>query len=635
MNKQLEPADPEKDRFLSSRENRFSGSILPGEIVVYASRERRKGGKGPSRKERMKQWWLGILERPITPEENPQANLRPGINWWVFLSSAFLILVVSLWAIFFPANAHLILSGIVGAVTEYFGWFYVLTASIVVVFMIVVAWSKSGKFRLGPPDSRPQYSLFSWGAMLFAAGIGVDLLFFSVAEPLIQYFTPPTGNGETTAAAKQAVVLTIFHYGVTGWALYALMGMAFALFAYRYDMPLAIRSALYPLIGKRIHGAWGNLVDISALLGTIFGVATSLGIGVVQLNTGLSLIFNCSRGLSVQIALIVVAVATATITAVAGIDKGIKRLCELNVFLAVILLAYVLFMGKTSFLLDALVRDLGAYFYQLPELSVETYPYAQDRSWMQSWTLFFWAWWIAWAPFVGLFLARISRGRTLRQFVGGCLLVPFMFIAVWISIFGNTALIEVITGGKQEYADLAASAPEEAFYRVLENFPGSSFLIGLAIVVGLLLFATSANSAALVMSNFSSITLENDNDGPAWMRIFWAVLTGVLTLAMLLVGGIATLQNATIVVGLPFALVVYGVMYGIFRALRTESIAFHGDNEDENAEIAEEIVEELEEEIENIVFQTWQEYASGQPQAGVKQLEDDSYKDRNFKDRNG
>lgn len=507
---------------------------------------------------------------------NPEAQRRT--NWPVFIFSSLIIALIAFWAIVAPDNANSVLGTVVGAVTEHLGWFYILTAAIIIVFMILVALSRSGKVRLGPDDSKPQYSLLSWGSMLFAAGIGIDLLFFSVVEPLSQYYAPPVGKGGTIAAAREAVVLTIFHYGITGWAMYALMGMAFALFAYRYKMPLAIRSALYPLIGKRIHGSAGDAVQIAAVLGTVFGVATSLGIGVVQLNAGLTIVFGIPQGFAAQIALIIIAVATATITAVAGVDKGIKRLCELNVALAGILMVYVLFAGKqATFLLNGLIMNIGQYLVEFPGLSVDTYAFTADRTWMQSWTLFFWAWWVAWAPFVGLFLARISRGRTLRQFVIGTFSVPFLFIATWISIFGNTALKHAMEPAGDKFGKLALSdTPEQSFYELLTSLPLAPIVILVASVVGLLLFATSANSAALVTSNFCSFIPTHDDDGPGWMRIFWAVLIGVLTIATLSIGGIPALQNATIIAGLPFAVVIYAIIFGIWRALRAEQKADEG-----------------------------------------------------------
>lgn len=505
------------------------------------------------------------------PPQQAQASAtsEPEVNWPVFIISGVGILAIALWAIFAPDNAADTLAGIVAWVSKNFGWFYIVTATVAVLFMLYIAISRTGQIKLGPDHAKPQFGLFSWASMLFAAGIGIDLLFFSVAEPVAQYYGPPTGDAETIEAARQAVVFTLFHYGVTGWALYALMGMAFGYFAYRLNMPLTIRSALYPIIGKRIHGPAGEAVEIAAMLGTVFGVATSLGIGVVQLNYGLRVLFGVDESTSWQIALIVVAVSVAIASAVSGVDKGIRRLSELNVGLAICLMLYILVTGRTAFLFDALVMNVGEYVSKFPSMTMDTYAFSGAQEWLNSWTLFFWAWWVAWAPFVGLFLARISRGRSLRQFVVGTLTIPFLFVLMWVSVFGNSAL-DLVINGDSEFGQTALDYPERAFYLLLEQYPAPMMVAAVASLIGLLLYITSADSAALVMSNFTSKITDTQQDGKKWTRIFWAVVVGVLTISMLYVGGIPTLQSATIVMGLPFAFVIYLVMYGLFKSLRLE-----------------------------------------------------------------
>lgn len=491
------------------------------------------------------------------------------VNWRVLIAAATVIVVLSAWAITAPEQADAVIGGVVGWVASRLGWFYILTATLVIAFVVMVAASRGGKVRMGPDHARPQFNMFTWTAMLFAAGIGVDLMFFSVSEPVSQYFAPPTGDGQNLEAARQAVVWTLFHYGITGWAMYALMGMAFGYFAYRFGMPLSIRSALYPLLGRRIHGAAGDAVDTAALLGTVFGVATSLGIGVVQLNYGLKSLFGLPENLAVQSALIVVGVGMAVVSCVSGVDKGIRRLSELNIVLAIGLMLYVLVAGRTSFLLDAIVMNVGDFISSFPGMTLNTFAFEAPQEWMSTWTLFFWAWWIAWAPFVGLFLARISRGRTLRQFVVGTMTVPFAFILLWISIFGNSAL-DLVVGGNTEFGEVAMNTPERAFYSLLEQYPGATVAASIATFTGLLFYVTSADSGALVMSNFTSRIEDPNQDGPKWLRVFWALSTGVLTLAMLLVGGVTTLQNATLIMGLPFSVVMYLIMVGLWRALRVE-----------------------------------------------------------------
>jgi choline/glycine/proline betaine transport protein len=460
---------------------------------------------------------------------------------------------------------------VVGWTSEWFGWFYILLSTSILVFVIFVGVSRLGRTRLGPEHSRPEFSTFAWASMLFAAGIGTDLMFFAVVEPVTQYLTPPRGEGGTLEAAQDATVWTLFHYGINGWAMYSLMGMALAYFAYRRNLPLAIRSALYPIFGKRIHGGLGNAVDLAAVLGTIFGVAASLGIGVVLLNYGLDFLFGIPEGTAAQIGLVAIAVIMATISAVSGVDKGIKLLSQLNVLLAIGLALYILAVGDTVFLLNGLVLNIGDFVSSFPGMTLETFAFDRPVDWLNAWTLFFWAWWIAWASFVGLFLARISRGRTIREFVAGTLIIPFCYIVMWISIFGNSA-IDVIRDGNVEFGQNTVDNPAQGFYQLLAQYPGVTFIAAIATFTGLLFYVTSADSAALVMANLTSHLKTPQSDGAPWVRIFWAVATGLLTVGMLIVGGVPALQNATIIMGLPFAFVLVLVMYGLFKALRMEAM---------------------------------------------------------------
>ncbi|NLE79497.1 MAG: choline BCCT transporter BetT [Rhodococcus sp.] len=491
------------------------------------------------------------------------------VNWPVFIGSSVGIIGIIVWAFLDQDGADRVIGAAVTWIAKDLGWFYILLVTVVLGFVVWAAASSIGKVKLGPDHSKPVFGLFSWTAMLFAAGIGIDLMFFSVAEPVTQYLQPPTGDGGDTEAARQAVVWTLFHYGIIGWALYALMGMALGYFAYRHNLPLSIRSALYPIFGKKVDGPIGDAVDIAALLGAIFGLATSLGIGVAQLNVGLNDLFGIAESTAAQAALIAVAVLIAMASAVSGVDKGVRRLSELNVVLAIGLMLFILIAGSTAFLLDGMVQNLGDFVNRFPGMTLRTFAYDRPDEWLSSWTLFFWAWWIAWAPFVGLFLARISRGRTIRQFVVGTLTVPFLFILVWISIFGNSA-IDIVRDGNAEFGETAVSAPERAFYSLLEQYPAAPVLAVIATFTGLLFYVTSADSGALVMSHFSSRMTDNESDGATWVRIFWAVATGLLTLAMLMIGGITTLQNATIIMGLPFAIVIVFLMLGLFKALQVE-----------------------------------------------------------------
>jgi choline/glycine/proline betaine transport protein len=493
----------------------------------------------------------------------------------VFYGAAVGVLLIAVWAMVAPTAAAEVIGTVVGWTSEWFGWFYIALATAVLVFVVFLGVSRYGRTKLGPEHSTPQYSTFAWASMLFAAGIGTDLMFFAVAEPVTQYLAPPVGEGGTVAAAREATVWTLFHYGITGWGMYALMGMALAYFAYRRNLPLAIRSALYPVFGKRIHGALGHGVDLAAVVGTIFGVATSLGIGVVQLNFGLEVLFGIPEGRAAQIGLIVLAVGAATVSAVSGVDRGIKRLSQLNVLLAIGLAAYLLVVGRTTFLLNGLVQNVGDFVSGFPGLTLETFAFEQPVEWLNGWTLFFWAWWIAWAAFVGLFLARISRGRTIRQFVAGTMIIPFSYIVMWISIFGNSA-IDRVRQGDAAFGELAMNTPERGFYTLLMEYPAFPFIGAVATFVGLLFYVTSADSGALVMANLSSHLRTPQTDAGKGLRIFWAVATGLLTAAMLLVGGVPALQSATIIMGLPFAFVMVLVMVGLYKALQVESLRAAG-----------------------------------------------------------
>ncbi|GKV89188.1 choline transporter [Pectobacterium carotovorum] len=494
---------------------------------------------------------------------------RDRLNPVVFYTSAGLILTFSLMTMLFNQEANAWITHALNWVSATFGWYYLLAATLYIVFVIFIASSRFGSIKLGPEQSKPEFSLMSWAAMLFAAGIGIDLMFFSVAEPITQYMMPPEGQGQTIEAARQAMVWTLFHYGLTGWSMYALMGIALGYFSYRYNLPLTIRSALYPIFGKRINGPIGHSVDIAAVLGTIFGIATTLGIGVVQLNYGLKVLFQIPENLTVQASLILLSVIMATVSVTSGVNRGIRFLSELNVLLALGLILFLLFWGDTEFLLNALVLNVGDYINRFTGMTLNSFAFDRPTEWMNSWTLFFWAWWVAWAPFVGLFLARISRGRTIRQFVVGTLIIPFVFTLLWLSIFGNSALYQVLHGNL-DFANEVMQHPERGFYSLLAQYPGFSLSASVATITGLLFYVTSADSGSLVLGNFTSRLGDINNDAPNWLRIFWSVAIGLLTLGMLMTNGVSALQNTTVIMGLPFSFVMFFIMAGLYKSLRVE-----------------------------------------------------------------
>lgn len=492
------------------------------------------------------------------------------LNKVVFFLSATLILLFSLVTILFNDQANQLITQILNWVSRTFSWYYLLAATLYLVFVLFIALSRYGDIKLGPKHAKPEFSLLSWSAMLFSAGIGIDLMFFSVAEPLSHYMNPPVGEGQTFEAARQSMVWTLFHYGLTGWSMYALVGVALGYFSYRYNLPLTIRSALYPIFGKRINGWIGHSVDTAAVLGTIFGIATTCGIGVVQLNYGLHVLFDVPENLLIQSALIAVAVIITAISVASGVNKGLRILSEVNIYVSIGLLLFILVMGNTEFLLAALIQNFGDYISQFPQLSLTSFPFQQPKEWMNSWTLFFWAWWIAWSPFVGLFLARISRGRTIREFVAGTLIIPLLFTLTWLSIFGNSALHSVIFDGNTQLATTVLANPAHGFYDLLAQYPWFPFLAGVATITGLLFYVTSADSGALVLGNFTTKFSNIEHDSPRWLSVFWALAIGLLTLAMLMANGVTALQNTTIIMGLPFSFVIFFVMAGLYKSLRLE-----------------------------------------------------------------
>jgi choline/glycine/proline betaine transport protein len=498
----------------------------------------------------------------------------PRLNTAVFVSSAGAIVLFTLWTVLAPDAASAAIQAALGWISGTFGWFYVLAVVGYLVFVIGIAVSPLGRLRLGPADATPEYPLLSWAAMLFAAGIGIDLLFFCVAEPVSHFLVPPLGEGGSPAAARRALELTFLHWGLSGWGVYTLVGMCLAFFAYRRGLPLTIRSALHPLLGARSAGLSGHAVDVAAVLATVFGIAASLGIGILQLAAGMERVFDVAPGRLLLAALAALVVAAAGLSAALGVDRGIRRLSEFNMLLAAGLLVFVLLAGDTLSLLGQLAGNAAGYLGGFIALSFHSYGAdAPPRGWLNAWTIFFWAWWIAWGPFVGLFLARISRGRTIRSFVAGTLILPLVFMMGWMSVMGNSA-IELVTAGAEPLGAAALENPGAAIYEFLQYLPWPALTAGVVSVLALVFFVTSGDSGALVLANFTSHPVRDGDgrhrDGPVWLRLVWAGVIGALTLALLLAGGLVTLQSAVVVMGLPFAVVLCLMAWGLLRALREE-----------------------------------------------------------------
>lgn len=486
----------------------------------------------------------------------------------VFFVSAGLILLFVLVTLIFQKPAEAAFSSLQTFIANAMGWFMILVVSIYLSVVVILAFSKFGKIRLGGQNARPDFPTFAWIAMLISAGMGIGLMFWSVAEPIYHYQTPPTGDvqPDTAAAAQEALGFTFFHWGLHAWGVYALVGLALGFFAYNRGLPLTIRSVFYPLLGDRIYGWWGNVVDILAVASTLFGLATSLGLGVQQVNAGLNFLFGLADNTSVQVGLICIITGFATASVVSGLDGGVRRLSELNMSLAALFMVFVLLAGPTLFILGSFVQTLGYYFAMLPTLSFWTETF-EGTEWQNSWTVFYWGWWVSWSPFVGIFIARISKGRTVREFVLGVLLLPSMLTFLWMSVFGGTALSLELG----EQGGIISQAVEEnvstALFVMLQQLPLTAITSLIGIILVTVFFVTSSDSGSLVVDNLTS---GGKLDSPTPQRVFWAITEGVVAAALLLGGGLQALQTASITTGLPFAVVLLIMCFSLYRGLNEE-----------------------------------------------------------------
>ncbi|MDF5865679.1 choline BCCT transporter BetT [Pseudomonas aeruginosa] len=488
----------------------------------------------------------------------------------VFYGAAILILLFAAVVIGFPQRAGEWLLAAQTWASQTVGWYYLLAMTLYLIFVVVTALSGYGKIKLGADHDEPEFSYLSWAGMLFAAGISITLFFFCVSEPLTHFLQPPQGEASTQEAARQAMELLFLHWGLHGWGVFALVAMALAYFAYRHNLPLALRSALYPLIGKRINGPIGYTVDCFGIIATVFGLGADMGFGVLQLNSGLDYLYAIPHTHAVQMVLIVLMMGAAISVAVSGVDKGIRILSDINMLLACSLLLFVLFAGPTQHLLNTLVQNVGDYLGHLPGKSFDLYAYGGPSDWLGSWTVFYWAWWIAWAPFVGLFIARISRGRTIREFVFGVLFIPLGFTLAWMSIFGNSALEQAL-GGASELGRVAIEQPSMALYQMLQNYPWSRAVITVTVLVSFVFFVTSADSGTVVLSTLSAHDGSADDDGPKWLRVFWGSVTALVTGGLLFAGSIDALKSAVVLTSLPFSLILLLMMWGLHKAFYMES----------------------------------------------------------------
>jgi BCCT family betaine/carnitine transporter len=482
----------------------------------------------------------------------------------VFLVSAVLVVAFVVGTLLFLDTAGAAFSNMRIWITTKFDWLFMISMNVFVLFSLYVACSKLGNVRLGGPDAIPRYGYPGWLSMLFAAGVGIGLMFYGVLEPVTHTLHPPLGinPADQRAAMAAGMSAAIFHWGLHAWGVYAVVGLALAFFCFNRGLPLVMRSAFYPLLGQRVRGGFGHVIDVTAVLATIFGLATSLGLGAEQMAGGLKYLFDIDPSGSTKVELISAIIAIALASVVAGLDKGVKRLSEINMVMAACLLLFIIIAGPTVVILKTIFSSLVDYGRHLIPLS--NWIGREDTAFYHGWSAFYWAWWIAWSPFVGMFIARISYGRTAREFVTWVLIIPTLIGVVWMSTLGGTALHQLFTDG---YQGVAEAVPELALFKMLEGLPFTGVVSTGSLLLIAVFFVTSADSGSLVVD---TITAGGKMDSPVIQRVFWCVLVGLVAIVLLLGGGINSLQALAISVGLPFCIVLLIMCLSLYKGLREE-----------------------------------------------------------------
>ncbi|WP_313596551.1 BCCT family transporter [Psychrobacter sanguinis] len=494
----------------------------------------------------------------------------PRVNKPVFIASVVLILGFIVFGALFQEMANAVFGEMQSFITHRFGWFFILVMNAAVLVCLYLIFSKYGDIRLGHQTEAPQYSLPSWIGMLFSAGIGIGIMYWGTAEPVYHFMAPPLGEKETVEAAKQAMNISFLHYGIHAWAIYAVVALSLAYFHFRRGLPLAIRSALYPILGKRVNGRWGHTVDTLAVFGTMFGVVTTLGLGVLQINSGLEGLFALPNNITIQIILIALITLLACGSLMLGLDKGIKRLSDLNIFLTFVLLTFAFLLGPTQYIMDSFVENIGNYVQNIVQLAFWNEAYSKT-DWQSSWTIFYWAWWVSWSPFVGVFIARISRGRTIREFLLGVLFVPMTILFFWFTTFGGVA-VNMELMGNPGFIEVVQNDYGNAIFKLMEFYPFTQATTLLIVIMIVLWFVTSSDSASFVID---MLTSGGDTNPPKIQRLFWALTQGVVAAILLAAGGLGALQAAAIVAGFPFAVVVVVMMYSLMRGLSRDRLILY------------------------------------------------------------
>ncbi|MFP4286764.1 MAG: BCCT family transporter [Candidatus Izemoplasmataceae bacterium] len=521
----------------------------------------------------------GLQIRPTVSLFDEAGRQEPGeTNWEGFgfdihpqvtiFSALFLVLFI-LGTILFPTQAEALFSNALDGISKNAGWFLIAAANVFVIAALYFAFGRFGNLKIGGPDAEPEFTKFGWYAMLLSAGMGIGLLFWSVAEPISHLNNPSPmfgliGSG-SAESAQAAMATTFFHWGIHPWAIYSIVALGLAFFAYNRGLPLTIRSVFYPLIGNKIYGFWGNLIDILSVLATLIGLATSLGLGVAQVNAGLNYLFGIQISIPIQVGLIIGITGLATTSVVMGLDGGVKRLSEINMVLAGVFLIFILIVGPTVYILSGFTQNIGYYMSNIIEMSLWTETF-KDTNWQSAWTIFYWAWWISWSPFVGMFIARISKGRSIREFILSVMLIPSLLSFFWMSVFGGTAIFLEMNA----ITDIVSAInvdPSLALFSMVDALPLSGLLSIAGVLLVTVFFVTSSDSGSLVVDHLTS---GGKLDSPIPQRIFWAVMEGVVAATLLIGGGLAALQTASVITGLPFAIILILMIYSLNEGLKQE-----------------------------------------------------------------
>ncbi|WP_100404625.1 glycine betaine uptake BCCT transporter [Bacillus solitudinis] len=502
----------------------------------------------------------------------------------VFIYSVIIALAFIVWGLFAPENLEFITATIQGFITNKFGWFYLISATAFLLFALYLIISPYGNIKLGKPEDKPEYNYLTWFSFLFTAGMGIGLVFWGVAEPVYHFFDPPQAESGSNQAAGEAMRYAFFHWGLHPWAIYSIVALALAYFKFRKDSPAVMSAVFRPLLGNKIDGGIGTSINVIVVFATIFGVATSLGFGAAQISAGLSYLIpnlNTMNNALLQLLVIIVVTVLFIASAQTGLNKGIRILSKTNVYLALILMFFVLFFGPTSYIMGVFTQGIGSYLQNLPSMSFRLDVYNAETSWVEGWTIFYWAWWISWAPFVGTFIARVSKGRTIREFIIGVLAVPATFGAFWFSVFGGTGIYLQREGIADIMGIMSDSGMEVALFAVLEQFPLGTLLAIIALFLISSFFVTSADSATIVLG---MQTTNGNLNPPNSIKLIWGLIISS-TAAILLTSeqGLGALQTAAIIAAFPFTILMIAMMFSLVKSLREEKTILA--NEKENSKI--------------------------------------------------